>query len=265
VLPRPFLKWAGGKRQLLPDILRHVPSGYDRLVEPFVGGGAVFFALAPGRSILNDANSRLVRTYRAIRDDVDALVDLLRTYPHEKGFFLELRGHDIDAATDVEVAAWMIYLNRSAFNGLYRVNSRGVFNVPFGRYANPTICDEENLRACSAALRNADVRCGDFEAVIDEAGSRDFVYCDPPYVPVSRTADFTSYTEGRFGDDDQVRLRDAALRAKARGALVLLSNSGTARVRDLYRKDFRVEEVSAIRAINSRADRRGAVVEILAS
>jgi DNA adenine methylase len=214
--------------------------------------------------MLNDANSRLIRTYRAIRDDVDSLVALLRTYPHDKDFFMSMRARDIDAGTDVEAAAWMIYLNRTAFNGLYRVNSRGLFNVPFGRYANPTICDEENLRACSAALRGAELRCGDFEAVIDQAGPGDFVYCDPPYSPVSVTASFTSYTTAGFGPSDQARLRDAALRAKSRGARVLLSNSSTEAVRDLYRVGFRIEEVSAVRAINSRAERRGAVNEILA-
>ena len=226
---RPFVKWVGGKRQLLPRLLPHVPQRFGRYFEPFVGGGALFFSLAPEFAALNDGNARLVRTYRTIRDRVEDVVALLRTYPHDRDFFMSLRAVDIDAGTDVEVAAWFIYLNRTAFNGLYRVNSRGGFNVPFGRYKNPTICDAENLRACAAILKGASITHGDFEAVVADAHPGDFVYFDPPYVPLTATSDFTSYTAEGFTDADQVRLRDVALRLKAGGVAVMLSNSGAPR------------------------------------
>ena len=260
---RPFLKWVGGKRQLLPRLLPHVPQRFGRYFEPFMGGGALFFSLAPGLASLNDGNVRLVRTYQAIRDRVEDVVALLRTYPHDRDFFISLRTNDIDASTDVEVAAWLIYLNRTAFNGLYRVNSRGGFNVPFGRYKNPTICDADNLRACAATLKSASIMHGDFEAAVADARAGDFVYFDPPYVPLTATSDFTSYTAEGFTDADQVRLRNVALRLKAGGITVLLSNSGAPRVRELYANGFEIEEVTANRCINSAADRRGAVVELL--
>jgi DNA adenine methylase len=264
IAPRPFLKWAGGKRQLLPALLRRAPDGYSVYFEPFVGGGALFFALRPRRAVLADLNERLIRAYRGVRDDVGAVVDRLKTYRYEESFFYEMRDRDVDAASDAEIAAWFIYLNRTAYNGLYRVNSRNRFNVPFGRYSkNVLICDEPNLHACSALLANAELVVGDFEAV--SAGSRegDFVYLDPPYVPLSETSSFTSYTSGRFGSADQVRLRDVALRMKSRGVHVVLSNSSAPFVRELYRQGFETDEVTALRQVNSRAERRGAIQELV--
>ena len=185
-VPRPFLKWAGGKRQLLPALRRHAPKTFDRYVEPMIGGGALYFALRPAKALLCDANPRLIRTYAALRDDVEAVIERLSQYPHDRDFFLWLRAQDADALSEVEVAAWMIYLNHTAYNGLYRVNSEGRFNVPFGRYVAPRICDAVNLRACAKLLQGADLRCGDFEAVMSEVGRGDFVYCDPPYSPASK-------------------------------------------------------------------------------
>ena len=263
-VPRPFLKWAGGKRQLLPALLAHAPKKFDRYVEPLIGGGALYFALRPAKALLCDANPRLIRTYVAVRDDVEAVIARLSQYPHDRDFFLWLRAQDADALSEVEVAAWMIYLNHTAYNGLYRVNSEGRFNVPFGRYVAPRICDSDNLRACATLLQGAELRCGDFEAVMAEVGGGDFVYCDPPYSPASRTASFTAYTKDGFDQADQVRLRDAALAAKRRGARVLLSNSGGREISGLYQRGFQTEGVEAGRAINSRADRRGAVPELLA-
>lgn len=259
----PFLKWAGGKRQLLARLQARMPQRIGRYFEPFVGGGALFFALNPDDAVLSDGNVRLVRTYWAIRNSVEDVIARLRNYPHDKDFFMRLRVMDIDACPDAEVAAWLIYLNRTAFNGLYRVNSRGGFNVPFGRYKNPTICDADNLRACSRALRHARILHKDFEAAVADARTGDFVYLDPPYVPLNATSDFTSYTQEGFGDADQVRLRDVALRLKASGVHVLLSNSGAPRVRELYAHGFEIEEVAATRSINSVAKRRGAVTEFL--
>lgn len=260
---RPFLKWAGGKRQLLPELLRHVPERFPRYYEPFVGGGALFFSLRPPKAMLADVNERLIRTYRGVRDHVDDVIDLLRGYPHTEKFFYKLREVDIDTRTDAEVAAWFIYLNKTGFNGLYRVNRRNIFNVPFGRYENPAICDEVTLRACSKALANAELLIADFESVVTKSRRGDFVYFDPPYVPLSITSSFTSYTSGGFGSDEQTRLRDVALKLKKRGVSVLLSNSSAKSVRDLYKKGFEIIEVSATRLVNSKASGRGAITELV--
>lgn len=260
---RPFIKWAGGKRQLLPELRRYVPERFGRYFEPFVGGGALFFELQPRAAVLTDVNERLIRTYRGVRDDVERVIALLERYPHDEKFFYELREVDIDACTDVEVAAWFIYLNKVGFNGLYRVNRRNRFNVPFGRHKNPTICDVATLRACSAALASASLEVADFEAAVASAGPGDLVYFDPPYVPLSETSSFTSYTSDKFGWAAQVRLRDLALELKQRGVHVLLSNSSADLVRDLYRPSFTTTEVLATRLVNSKVSRRGAVTELV--
>jgi DNA adenine methylase len=260
---RPFLKWAGGKRQLLPTLLARAPRRFGTYFEPFVGGGALYFALQPHRAVLTDTNARLIRTYRGLRDNVDGVVALLKTYPHEARFFYRMREDDIDTRSDAHVAAWFIYLNRLGYNGLYRVNRDNRFNVPFGRYVNPTICDEENLRACARALQGVELRVADFDDALRGARRGDFAYFDPPYVPASSTASFTSYTSTGFGRPDQVRLRDLARRLKRRGVRVLLSNSATDFVRELYADGFDLEEVPATRFVNSRASRRGAVPELV--
>lgn len=260
---RPFLKWAGGKRQLLPALLRHVPSDFGTYFEPFIGGAALFFALHPKRAVLGDYNQRLARSYLGVRDDVESVIALLRSYPHSRAFFDEFRKQPIDRGTDADVAAWLIYLNRTAYNGLYRVNRANKFNTPFGRYTNPTICDSGLLRSCSAALRSADIMIGDFENTVAHARSGDFVYFDPPYVPISTFSDFTRYTNAPFSDADQVRLRDVARALKARGVSVLLSNSSAPMVREIYGKGFEIIEVEATRAVNSKASKRGKIVEYL--
>jgi len=261
--PRPFLKWAGGKRRLLPTLLKHAPEGATGYFEPFVGGGALFFALLPPKAVLADRNQRLIRAYRGVRQNVEKVIRLLKSYRHDPNFFYEFREANIDDGTDAEVAAWFIYLNRTGFNGLYRVNRENRFNVPFGRYTNPRICDEPSLRACSAALARADLRVEDFEVAVADAKAGDFVYFDPPYVPLSNTSSFTSYTAAGFGEAEQRRLRDTARRLKDRGVRVLLSNSSAPSVRELYAEGFRITEVAAARAINSKASARGTVVELL--
>jgi DNA adenine methylase len=260
---RPFLKWVGGKRQLLPHLASNVPRCLGRYFEPFVGGGALFFHLQPRNAVLADANERLIRTYRGIRDDVEGVIDLLRRYPYDPEFYYRTRDVPIDRRSDVEVAAWFIYLNRAGFNGLYRVNRQNQFNVSFGRYANPTICDAPNLRACSEALRGVELIIGDFAAAVRGARRGDFVYFDPPYVPLSATSCFTSYAAEGFGADDQRRLRATAAALKKRGVRVLLSNSSAPFVRELYAGSFEAIEVYASRAVNCRSDRRGAVKELL--
>jgi len=262
-LPRPFLKWAGGKRQLLRELLQHVPKRLGRYHEPFLGGGALYFALQPERAALSDDNSRLIATYTGVRDDVDTVVDTLSQWPYDKDFYLKCRARPIDDKPANEIAAWMIYLNKAGFNGLYRVNKRGGFNVPFGRYTNPRICDEPNLRACSDLLGGTHLCQGDFDRVLDDAERGDFVYFDPPYVPASPTASFTSYTSKGFNMGDQIRLRETALELKRRGVNVLLSNSDTELIHRLYGRGFRMRTVQATRNINCKAGKRGKVGEVI--
>lgn len=262
---RPFIKWAGGKRQLLPELCSHVPASHGRYYEPFVGGGALFFELRPAAAALTDVNERLIRTYLGVRDDVEQVIELLQRYEqeHEEAFFYRLRDVDIDAQTDAHVAAWFIYLNKVGFNGLYRVNRQNRFNVPFGRHKNPTICDEATLRACSAALAGATIQVSDFETAVASAVAGDLVYFDPPYVPLSVTSSFTSYTSSGFDGRAQLRLRDLALSLKQRGVHVLLSNSSAESVRELYKDGFTLTEVSATRLVNSKATGRGAITELV--
>jgi DNA adenine methylase len=259
----PFVKWVGGKREVLPALLPHVPSRFGAYFEPFVGGGALFFHLAPGRAVLADRNERLARAYRGVQQEVGRVVDLLRGYPQTKEFYLELRARDIDPATDAEVAAWLIFLNKTGFNGLYRVNSRNRFNVPYGAHLRPNTCDEPTLRGCARALAGATILHADFEASTAAAVEGDFVYFDPPYVPVSPSSSFTSYTAGGFGLAEQERLRDVALRLKRRGVQVLLSNSATPLVERLYSPSFQLVPLLAKRRVNRVAAGRGEVTEYL--
>lgn len=260
---KPFIKWVGGKRRVLAQMLPHLPKTFGRLYEPFVGSAALFFHLEPKRATLSDNNERLIRTYCGLRDDVDAVIALLRDYPHEKDFFLEMRARDIDQGSDTEVAAWFIYLNKTAYNGLYRVNSKNRYNVPFGDYKKPNICDETNLRACSHRLRGVTLETADFGRIAKRARTGDLVYFDPPYVPLSATSYFTSYTSKGFDMEDQVRLRDIATALKQRGVHVVLSNSSAQAVYELYEDTFETLPIRVRRDINCRADSRGEVLELL--
>lgn len=262
--PKPFVKWAGGKRQLLGVILDHVPERYGTYHEPFLGGGAVFFALSPSKAFLSDSNLRLVRCYRGIQKHVDEVIARLKEYKRTRAFYLKMRERDIDGEPDPEVAAWFIFLNKMGFNGLYRVNSKNRFNVPFGDNRNAQICDEENLRACHRALAGAQIEHEDFSKVAERAQRGDLVYFDPPYVRISETSYFTSYTAEGFSPHDQTRLRDLALTLKEKGVHVILSNSWKAR--SLYQDSrFSLREVLAARAVNSKPDRRGKIAELLIS
>lgn len=262
---RPFWKSAGGKTALLPEILPRLPKKIKTYYEPFVGGGAVFFALAAEgrfkRAVLGDANEELIETYFSIKEDLETVINRLKAHAgkHSEEYFYMVR-----ANPGQYIAARMIYLNRTCFNGLYRVNKKGEFNVPFGKYTNPTICDEDNLRAVSAVLRNVGLLPGDFERSTMRARKGDAVYFDPPYAPLSETSNFTTYTAGGFGSDEQTRLRDVAKQLVDRDVHVLLSNSDTPLVRKLY-KGFKIEEVQARRRINSKGDKRGNVGELLIS
>lgn len=259
---RPFLKWAGGKRQLLHEILPRLPKEFGAFHEPFAGGGALFFALRPRTAVLSDRNERLIRAYQGVRDNVEQVIDILRTCRNTKRFFLQMRRRRIDMESDAEVAAWMIFLNKTGFNGLYRVNSRNVYNVPYGDNKNARLCNEENLRACAQALAGADLKYENFDAVVERAKPGDLVYFDPPYVPLSVTSYFTAYTSHGFGMKEQMQLRDVALELRKRGVFVLLSNSSAPAVHDLY-SAFTCIPVAASRKVNSDPKGRGRVTELL--
>ncbi len=263
---KPFVKWVGGKRQLLPELVKRVPSDFGRYYEPFVGGGALFFHLQPQRACLTDINPDLVNLYAVIRDKVGELIEDLRQHVYEKTYFYQLRGADrtpnYQSWTDVQKASRFIYLNKTCYNGLYRVNSKGQFNAPFGRYTNPTILDVDNLYSCHHALRKAVIEEADFYAVRRRIRANDFVYFDPPYAPLSTTASFTGYTKGGFDTDMQYALRDLCRTLDNRSVRFMLSNSSAPLILDLY-AEFNIDFVYATRAINSKAGKRGKIPEVV--
>ncbi len=256
--PRPFVMWAGGKRQLLDVLHDAAPAESGRYFEPFVGGGAFLFSRQPERATISDRNADLINCYRVVRDDVDDLVRNLRMHRNEETYFYALRAMDPAVMTPVQRAARFIYLNRTCFNGLYRENRNGRFNVPFGHYVNRTIVDEENLRAVSEYLRTSDIeiRHGSYRSILDEAQPGDFVYLDPPYVPMTGTANFARYVMGGFGMDDQKELAATFVALTDRGVLAMLSNSNVPVIHELY-KGFHIRIVHAARSINCRGGRRG--------
>lgn len=264
----PFLKWVGGKGKLRSRLEALLPPGVEqrRHVEPFVGGGALFFSRAPKRALLCDINHDLVQTYVAVRDELDSVLRQLMRLA---------RGHDRDAyyearerynkhahASTAERAALFIYLNKTCFNGLYRVNKRGHFNVPMGRYEKPAIADAPTLKAASKRLARADIRCTPFEALIKEVKPGDFVYLDPPYEPLSRTSSFTAYAQNGFTRDDQTRLRDVFRELDRRGSKLMLSNSDVPFIRELY-QGYQIDQVLVPRAVSCAANRRGPVPELI--
>jgi DNA adenine methylase len=265
--PAPIVKWVGGKSKLLDELCARAPGTFERYFEPFLGGGALFFRLRPARASLSDRNEALIECYRAVRDEVDDVIDALvgHRVRHGREYYYETRdawNAGMREATSAERAATFVYLNKTCYNGLWRVNSHGAFNVPMGRYERPAILDAAALRMAATALRGRDLHARAFDEVLDEAKAGDFVYFDPPYVPVGATADFTSYTAGRFGLADQERLAGVFRALAHRGCAVMLSNSDTPVVRQLY-AGFRIDRVWCSRAVNSRADRRGEVAEVI--
>lgn len=266
---KPFLKWAGGKRQLLQEILPKFPNEYDCYYEPFVGAGAVLFGAMPPKAVINDFNKDLITTYQVIKDELELLLKLLKKHQelNSPEYYYSIRAFDrnvmeYENSSSVEKAARTIYLNRTCFNGLYRVNSKGYFNVPYGKYKNPQIVDENTLRAVSAYLNSNEIiiMCGDFADSLKSATQNDFVYFDPPYH--TDTNLFTAYQAGGFGEEEQIRLRDLFADFASRGIRCLLSNSDTAFIRDIY-KDFQIETVYANRMINSKPEGRGKITEVL--
>lgn len=263
---RPFIKWVGGKTKLLPTLLARLPRAVTRYHEPFLGGGALFFATAPQTALLSDVNADLIATYETVRDDVQSVIANLRhlSRGHDEAcYYRERERYNARShKSRAERAAQFIYLNKTCFNGLYRVNRRGEFNVPMGRYTNPNIADAETLLAASQALRSADLRCTPFESLLSEARPGDFVYMDPPYEPLSRTANFTSYAQDGFSQEKQTELRNVFRELDRRGAKLMLSNSDVPFIRELYR-GYEIERVFAPRAVSCDAKSRGPVSEVV--
>lgn len=270
---KPFTKWTGGKRQLLNDLLDLMPNKYNTYYEPFVGGGALFFELSPKKAVINDLNSDLINAYKVIRDDCEGLIKILiiHSQNNSKDYYLEIRSVDRDSRyenmTDVEKAARFIYMLRVNFNGLYRVNSKNQFNVPYGRYKNPKIVDEELLFNISEYLNSGDIliKNDDFKNVVKDAQEGDFVYFDPPYIPISETSSFTSYTQDGFGLKEQKDLRDCLVELTKRKVKVMISNSDVPLIYDLYGdiEGVNIHKVYANRAINSNSKKRGKIGEVI--
>jgi len=270
-MAQPFLKWAGGKRQLLPVISKFIPH-FNQYYEPFIGAGAVLFSLQPKNSIINDTNNELVNCYQAIKHSPQELIKLCQQHKEKnsKEYYYWLREqdrqNDFRVKSSVERAARIIYLNKTCFNGLFRVNRKGQFNVPYGNYASPKIIDPEVIAAVSNYLNqdNVSILQGDFEQAVITAKQDDFIYFDPPYHPVSETSSFTSYSLGGFGEAEQIRLQKLCDKLCDRGCKILLSNSSASLIKDLYSDSrYKIEEVDASRSINSVSSKRGKIKELL--
>lgn len=279
ILPRPFLKWVGGKSQLIQQYTPYFPKDFQTYYEPFLGGGAVFFHLYSISSIgtlkcapsfLTDINPELVNVYRCVRDRVQEVIQLLEQHQqnHNHDYYYQVRSWAKSTGVSqyfslVERAARLIYLNKTCFNGLYRENTKGEFNVPIGKYKNPKICDPNLLLSTSKALQSTKIEVSTFDVVLDYAKTdKDFVYFDPPYYPLSPTSKFTAYNRYSFSQEDQIRLKAAFATLAERGVKVMLSNSDCSFIRELY-SNFKIYTISASRAINSDTKKRGRISEVL--
>lgn len=265
---RPIIKWAGGKRQLLPELLERIPAEFNTYIEPFLGGGAVFLGLRPNKSMLNDVNPDLINIYRVIQKQPYALIEDLRKHKNEKSYFYKIRNQDrnplFEQLDDVQKASRTIFLNKTCFNGLYRLNSRGEFNTPFGYYKNPNIVNEGLILDLHEVFNTQDVRLlnKDFGFLEDLAQAGDFVYLDPPYHPLSSTANFTSYSASKFQTQDQERLKQICDLLDQRGVHFMQSNSAAPFIEHLY-KEYSIDYVKARRSINSKGNKRGAIKEVI--
>ncbi|HBY19997.1 MAG: modification methylase [Clostridiales bacterium GWE2_32_10] len=268
-LAQPVLKWVGGKRQLLPEIKKHIPKNVTTYYEPFVGGGAVLFDIQPTKVVINDINEELINLYKVVKDDVEILIEELKKHKNESEYFYQIRNLDRDndvyqRMSEVEKAARILYLNKTCYNGLFRVNNAGEFNTPFGKYTNPNIVNDITLRAVNKYFNKTQIefRNCDFEDAVRGIRKGNFVYFDPPYDPVSDSSNFTGYTKGGFDKEQQIRLKKLCDKLHSKGIKFLLSNSATDFIKDLY-KDYTIEIVNAKRAINSNGNKRGEVAEVL--
>jgi DNA adenine methylase len=268
-----FIKWAGGKKQLLPEIEKRIPNKFNNYFEPFVGGGAVMFLVAsklnPKKIIISDINKELIITYKIVKERPNELIELLKKHKknHDKNYYYEIRelgNNPENNLSDLEIAGRFIYLNKTCFNGLYRVNSKGSFNVPIGSYKNPNIVPKEDILNASKLLQKDDIKAMSFENVINYAKNGDFVYFDPPYLPLSKTSSFTSYTKNSFSKDDHKKLSDVFKKLDKIGCFVMLSNSYHPYIEKLYSGfNFNIETVKASRAINCNGSGRGKINELL--
>jgi DNA adenine methylase len=265
---KPFLKWAGGKRKLCDFLTESSPANWNRYFEPMMGGAAMFFHLQPKQAFLSDSNPELVNAYKVLRDSVEPLIEELEKHQDSEEYYYRIR--ELDRSNDflklgnVVRASRLIYLNKTCFNGLFRVNSKGHFNVPYGKYENKFSVAKEDLRSSSAALQNTEISLGNFQTIEEQVEKDDFVYFDPPYLPISKTSSFTSYTREPFGINEQVELRNFCEKLSAKGAKVMVSNSNNEFIRGLY-ADFNLREVLAARAINSKSTKRGKILELVAT
>ncbi len=256
VQAKPILKWAGGKTQMLGDLLPKVPNSYGRYIEPFFGGGAMFFALQPESAIIADSNPELINMYREVADHVENVIRFLKQYENTSEMFYAVRSQEWTTLPKAEAAARTIFLNRTCFNGLYRVNKQGKFNVPYGKYKNPKICDEAGLRAASEALKKADILCDDYLLVLEHyAQPGDFVFLDPPYLPISEYADFKRYTKEQFYEEDHVELAKMIMTLHERGCHVVLTNSNHPLVHELY-APFNIDVIQTKRHISCNGSSR---------
>ena len=265
---KPIVKWAGGKTKIINQFAKYIPKDFNNYHEPFVGGGALFFYLIPNliekrkKGYLSDSVEELINLYQTIKNDVHNLINETNKHVYQKEYYYHVRSLNPLELSDLERASRVLYLNRTCFNGLYRVNKKGQFNVSFGDYVNPVIVDETALRNANQAFQHAEIFCSDFEVVLDNAKEKDFVYLDPPYVPLSTTSDFTKYTPNAFNVNDHKRLKVVFESLKAMGCFVMLSNSDTDYTRELF-SDYNIKTVNATRAINSNTARRGAIKELI--
>lgn len=268
-LVNPFVKWVGGKRQLLKEIEQHVPAQFTKYYEPFVGGGAVLFHFQPKNAVINDQNEELINLYNVIKHSPDELIEDLKRHTNEEEYFYSIRLLDREKSeysklTPIRRASRIIFLNKTCFNGLFRVNSSGEFNSPFGRYKNPAIVNGITIRAVSNYLSKNNIQILNLDYIKSLSGIRkgSFVYFDPPYDPVSDSSNFTGYTKNGFTKKDQIELKNLCDTLHAKGVKFLLSNSSTEMIKDLY-KDYTIVSVKAKRAINSKASGRGEISEVL--
>ncbi len=265
---KPFLKYAGGKRQLINVISQYLPDNYQNYYEPFIGGGALLFHLQPNKAIIGDINAELINCYQVVKNSCSELIDELSKHVNDKDYFCQVRSWDREESyvrrNFVEKAGRIIFLNKTCFNGLYRVNSKGEFNTPFGRYKNPNILDVQTLNDVSDYLNQSSLQILnlDFQYCIESATSHDFVYLDPPYDIISETANFTAYNQKGFNKSEHLRLKSTVDRLTAIGCKVLLSNAATEFITELY-KDYQQIEIKAKRAINCKANKRHKISEIL--
>jgi DNA adenine methylase len=273
---KPFIKWVGGKGKLVPELEKYFPKEFDRYFEPFVGGGALFFYIQQLKNIsfasINDINHKLINAYRQIQQKPQELIAALKNIesrykkllPEEQkiDFYQIRKNYNEDNLDDLTTAAYLIFLNKTCFNGMYRENSKGQYNIPFGDQKNPTICDEENILAVSKCLKNTEINNQSFDNSVEKCLKGDFVYFDPPYYPVNITSNFTSYSKNCFGRKEQEKLRDTFAGLSKKGCFVMLSNSYTPYIEKLYR-DFHINYLLAARSINSKGDKRGKIKEIL--